>query len=122
MHGIGAVADDDAVGAARYLLFDRLCHRDPVLGGDVFTEHTEQLPGLEIAIVGQLRYCAVQLSWRKGGDDGAGAVVEAAGDGAARPEKDYRVLGRVNGELLLFDAVLRFVVAMCGYGLDSVRP
>ncbi len=91
---------------------------DVLLRAHVLAEDAEELLGLEVADVGQLGDGAVELARGEGRDDGAGPVVEPAGDRAARPEELDVGLLRVEGELLFRDLVVGLLAAGDGDGLD----
>ncbi len=109
-HDIGAVTHHDAVGPGLDLLADGLGEDDEVLLRHVLGEDTEELLGSEVGEVRELRHRAVELAGGEGGDDRAGAVVEARSDGASgAQEGDLRQV-LAEGELLVRDLVDRLLV------------
>jgi len=96
VHGVGAVADDDALHPLFDLAADRLRRADPLFGSHVFGKDAVEFFGLKVADVGQFGHGAIELARREGGDHRAGTVVEAAGDGAAGAKQlDARFFGIV---------------------------
>ena len=119
-HGVGAVADHDAVGALGDLLADGDGQRLVLLGPHVFAEYAEEFLGREVGDVGQFGHGAVQLAGREGGNHRAGAVIEPRGDGPARAqERDVLLLG-IEGECLFGNLVDGLLVADFLGGDDAV--
>jgi hypothetical protein len=111
MHGVGAVTDHDARYPFGDLLANGTSQHGVLRGAHVLAEHPEQLVGSQVGDVRQLGHRAVELARRERWDDGTGAVVEPAGDRAARPEQGDVLLARVVGKLLFGDLVDGLAVA-----------
>src|SRR4051812_22552152 len=99
MHRVRAVADHDAGYACADLLADALGQRNVLLRAHVLAEDAEQLLRAQIADLGQLRPRAIELAGGEGWDDGAGAIVQSAGDRTACTEQNDVWLVGVEREL-----------------------
>ena len=91
------------------LVADCLSQLDVLLPAHVLGEDAKQLVGGEIADIGELGYCTIELARCEGGDHCAGAIVQSGGDGAAGAQQSH--VGQIGsaGKLLLRDLVEGFL-------------
>ena len=120
-HRVGAVADDDAVGALLDFLADGDGQRLVLHGPHVLAEDAEELLRRQVRDVGQFRHGPVQLARREGRDDRACPVVEPARDGSAGAEQGHVLLARVEREVLLGDLVDGLAIARLHRVHDAAR-
>ncbi len=108
VHRIGAVPDDNPLNAALDLPTDSFGRPPPLLWSHVLAEDAVELLGFEIADIGKFRHRSIKFPGRECGNYRPGAIIEARGDRASRPEQLDARLPRIARKLLLRDLVVGF--------------
>ncbi len=120
VHGVGAVADDDAVDAAFDLFADGDCQSLVLLRPHVLREYSEEFFRREIADICQFRYGAIEFAWRKCGDYCAGAIIKTRRNCTAGAKQFYIRASRAIGEFLFRNFVVGFLVALLRHVRDRL--
>jgi hypothetical protein len=121
VHGVRAMADDDALDALRHFLSDGDGELLILLGAHVLRKNGEKLFGIQVADLRQFGHGAVEFAGRESGDDGPGAVIQPGGDRSAGTEQLHLRQARREGEFLFRDLVMRFPVAGLLHAFDGIH-